>query len=382
MSHPSLSRNLFSAVDDMSPETRALFTPANPRAVSPDAICAARELIFESKINGRRVSPASGAAFLEAAMASPDFANVLSTDIATTVIELYNAAPPALERLCRRSTLPNFNSALITSIRGGTKPMAQVNPETGGFLQDKKTDASHGSRQLRSYGKTFSLPWSTRLADIRDAFRNLPRDVAQSAVNTREDVIARAMFTTSGWNLTTKQGSVSTNALTITNLATAYTELCAYTDLDGLPIGLKPVYLAHSPALTFTVDSILNSSEIRDTTATTRYGVANVVNRRNLIPIEAFWPNTIITAGTVKSTWWGLFVDPMDIPAVWVDDLEGHEGPQIFYRAPELQAVGGGLVPNRSWANDSMDIRGQIHTGAVAVTETDGTRACWLSNGG
>ena len=321
---------------------------------------------------------------VQQAMSSTDFSNALSTDMNVTVKELYDSIPQQLPRICAYSTLPDFNSYPYVAVGGGEKPMSQMTPE-GGYMSDALVDRTLVSRQLKHYGKTISLRWDAVLADVRGIFARIPSVLARSAQNTVEHIIASALFDADSWNIDTAQAAIGNTAFSITNLAAAFVEMTQYLHpVDSIPIIVRPFYLVHSPGLTIEVDTVLNSTELRDPSNAAKYGIANVIARRGLTPVECNWPNYRMTSASSarKGAWWGLFADPGNIPVCEYSFLEGEEGPQIFYRAPDRLTAGGQPVA-RSFAGNTIDIRGEVSCGAVAIVESSDskTRGAWLSNG-
>ena len=378
------------------PSLAEIFLPAQPNETAgmlapmaqcnPNSLLAFRRLIHEGcdPKTGKKLGVYGLRDAVQQAMSSTDFTNALSTDMNVTVKELYNNIPHQLARICSYSTVPDFNSYPYVAVGGGQKPMAQFTPE-GGVMSDALVDRTLVSRQVKPYGKTMSLRWDAVLADIRGVFARIPQVLAMSAANTVEHIIASALFSTTGWGIDTAQSSIGNTVLSITSLAAAYVEMTQYLNpIDSIPMAVMPMYLLHSPGLTIEVDAILNSTELRDPSALGKYGIANVIARRGLIPIEAHWPNYRMTGAVAarKGAWWGLFADPAAIPVCEYSFLEGLEGPQIFYRAPDRLTAGGSPDP-RGWATNTFDTRGEVYCGAVAIVEASDskTRGAWLSNG-
>ena len=212
--------------------------------------------------------------------------------------------------------------------------------------------------------------------------KRIPTILTQSARNTVEVQLAKKLFTTTGWNITTGQGSVATTPFSLANLSAAFVVMANYLDpVESLPMNVKPKYLVHSPSLTIEVNNVLNSLELRDPSNTGKYGITNEIARRGLIPIEAHWPNYVITSSGVKTKWWGLFSDPAAIPVLEYQYLESEPGPQLFYRAPTMLNASGQPVA-RSFDGLTVDIAGEVCVGANLVLEGGTTTyGAWVSNG-
>ena len=355
-----------------------------PSECAPDSLLAFRRLVYDNSdpFTGKTLSPWGFRDKLTQAMSSTDFASALSTDLTYQMMEIYSLIGPQLAQIAVKGTLPDFNAYTAMTIGGGNKPMAEMTPE-GGRTADKLADRTLGTRQLRPYSKVMSLRWDAILSDFRNVFARIPQTLARSAANTVEVVMAKKLFVaTTGWNITTGQGSAATTAFTLTNLETAWKAFTAYTDpVESLPLNVQPVYLIHSPGITIDVNNVLNSIELRDPSNTGRYGTYNEIARRGLTPIEAHWPGYVIGGSTVKNTWWGLFAAPAAIPVLEYQFLESEEGPQIFYRMPDMMRAGGGPV-QRSFAGSTIDIAGEVCCGANLILEGGTTTyGCWVSQG-
>lgn len=130
-------------------------------------------------------------------------------------------------------------------------------------------------------------------------------------------------------NSNLKTGAAS--ALGIDSLTAAHTAFMRQTDPQGKPLGVKPSILLVPTELKATADQLVSSLEIRDTTADTRFGVANPHRGKYRVVDSPYLTN---------ATAWYLLADPADLPIIEIAWLNGRRIPFVESARADFNKLG------------------------------------------
>jgi len=109
-------------------------------------------------------------------------------------------------------------------------------------------------------------------------------------------------------------------------------------DADGRPIGVMPAILLVPTALSALGTVLQKSLEIRDTTASTKYPIANPHAGKFRTEVSRYLGNTRYTGASAKA--WYLLADPNDLPVIEVAFLNGQESPTIETAEADFNVLG------------------------------------------
>jgi hypothetical protein len=109
-------------------------------------------------------------------------------------------------------------------------------------------------------------------------------------------------------------------------------------DSDGKPIGIMPAVLLVPMALIAMGTQLFKSLEIRDTTANTKFPVANPHQGKFRAEVSRYLANTKYTGASAKA--WYLLADPADLPVIEVAFLNGQESPTIETDEADFNVLG------------------------------------------
>jgi hypothetical protein len=109
-------------------------------------------------------------------------------------------------------------------------------------------------------------------------------------------------------------------------------------DTDGKPIGIMPQVILVPTALSAMGTQLFKSLEIRDTTANTKFPVANPHQGKFRTEVSRYLGNTKYTGNSTKA--WYLLADPNDLPVIEVAFLNGNESPTIETADADFSVLG------------------------------------------
>ncbi|MBU0637802.1 MAG: hypothetical protein KKB50_02980, partial [Planctomycetes bacterium] len=110
------------------------------------------------------------------------------------------------------------------------------------------------------------------------------------------------------------------------------------TDPDGKPLGAMPAVVLVPAALSAMATVLYKSLEIRDTTASTRYPVANPHTGKFRVEVSRYLSNTQYPGYSDKA--WYLLADAIDLPVIEVAFLNGQEAPTIETADADFNVLG------------------------------------------
>ena len=168
----------------------------------------------------------------------------------------------------------------------------------------------------------------------------MPRKLGRGSGLKINDVFWTVFLDNSGF-FKTANGNYLTGAdtvLSIDGLTKAEVAFLEQTDADGKPIGIMPQVILVPTALSAIGTMLYKSLEIRDTTASTKYPVANPHQGKFRTEVSRYLSNSSYTGSSAKA--WYLLADPGDLPVIEVAFLNGQESPTIETAEADFNVLG------------------------------------------
>lgn len=286
---------------------------------------------------------------------------VLGNVARKTMLKAYEGASLTWRSIAAPVSVPDFKSqtSYRMDLNGRFQPVGQ-----DGELKHVGLQESSRSIRLETQGLMIGLTRQMIINDDLRAFTKIPQLFGRQAAVA----IERAVYTTllGGLNnvlFTAAKGNYITgggNVLGETGLAAALKAFRDMKDANGDPMLIEPQTLLVGTALEFTAKKLMNSSETRNTTASTREGTANVF--QNLLrPLISPYVNDTTLGGT--ATLYFLLADPDIAPTVEVGFLNGRQTPVIESSDQDFNVLG------KLWrAYIDFDAEQADSKGGVAVT--------------
>jgi hypothetical protein len=150
--------------------------------------------------------------------------------------------------------------------------------------------------------------------------------------------------------------SGSTTNLSIDALTAGELLFMDQTDPDGKPIGVMPKFLLVPTALSAIGAQLFRSLEMRDTTASIKFPVANPHAGKFPVVVSRYLGNTTYSGFSIKA--WYLLADPADLPVIETAFLNGQESPTIESSEADFNTLGVSMRGFHDFGVALQDFRG------------------------
>lgn len=276
---------------------------------------------------------------LQAAFSTFSLPNILSNNMNKFLLDSFNAVEDTWRQVTAIRSVRDFKTA--TSLRlGGGMEFTKVGPQ--GELKSVSPSEVVYTNQASTYGAIMSVSRQDIINDDLGALAQTPRRIGRGA-GLR---LNREFWTTFLSNPSSnfyKAGnnnylSGGSSVLSLTSLQSAAQKFRDQTDPDGEPLGIPPAVLLTCSALEVTGINLMRSQELRDTTASTKYGVSNALAGRYAPVTSAYLSNSTIVNNS--STAWFLLADPKNIAVIEVAFLNGQESPIVESTEADFDTLG------------------------------------------
>ena len=274
---------------------------------------------------------------LEAGFSTVDIGGILSNVANKFLLEGFFAVERTWRNICAVRNVSDFKA--VTSYRLiGKDQYEQVQP--GGELKHGTLGNEIYTNKADTYGLLLAIDRRDVINDDLGAITTVPRKLGRGSGLKINDVFwgnfinNAAFFAAASKNyLTGTNSALGIDGLT--GAETAFMDLC---DSDGKPIGIMPSICLVPTALSAMGTQLWRSLEIRDTTASTRYPVANPHQGKFRVEVSRYLSNSIYTGNSSKA--WYLLADPNDLPVIEVAFLNGQEAPTIETAEADFSVLG------------------------------------------
>jgi hypothetical protein len=321
---------------------------------------------------------------LKEALSTSDFPLLFGDTIDRMMIAKYQAIVPNWRKFLKVSKVRDFRAAKrFKCTRGG--PLLDELGQGESYQADAPGEASY-EFAVHKYGKRRDLLWEALINDDLGALADAPDDLAWMAANTEHYIassqyVANAtLYATSGGGRPTN-GNKGTAVLSLEALEASITQVALFMDEGGMPILNAPKYLVIPPSLKLTAKKILTSVSLSFTgVAEAAHPTVNVIAGELEIVVDEMIPILDTTNG---QTSWYLFGDPGNGWAAEVGFLTGHESPELFMKASNQVALGGGQTAaiDGDFDNDAVGYKVRHVVGGSHANAVGGWRFTYHSDG-
>jgi hypothetical protein len=273
------------------------------------------------------------------------------------------AAGGTWSKFAARTTVRDFKPKKLIELIGNTGGLPRVPEHTNYPIGS--TTADERTIKVGKFGQQYGYTFEARVNDDIGELDQVPAGWAAQALETEDQVSLEQLANplTGAPNtgfFKAGNGNIGTGALTAENLQAAYTTATVKRDKDGRLLVAPQMQLVVGPALQFTAERILNTSEIRTTEAD-----GTVTTQSN--PFKGKLALTVLP--NLPGTAW--FVIPVPSAgrrsAFYTAFLRGFETPDLRAKADQGVRVGGGAVPasDGSFDDDTIWFRVRHIVGAA-----------------
>lgn len=266
-----------------------------------------------------------------------DISGVLSNVMNKFIVQYFMGVDSAWAQIAGRANVNDFKQHSYYSLTGDMQ-YEEVAP--GGELKHGKLGEQPYTLQAKTYGKIFQIDRRDLVNDDLGAFTQVARRLGRGGALKLNDVFWRlfldnaAFFSVANNNYFTG----APTALGVASLETAEANFIKMLDPDGKPMAILPKSLLVPPELKRTGLALLNSTEVRDTTASTKYGTVNTFKGEFSVVTSPYMSAAGYTGASAKK--WYLLADPNDVPVILVGFLDGVERPTIEQAMADFDTLG------------------------------------------
>ncbi|WP_428937775.1 hypothetical protein [Fontivita pretiosa] len=294
---------------------------------------------------------------IEAGFSTIDIGGILSSVTNKFLLEGFFSVERTWRNICAVRNVSDFKT--VTSYRLiGADTYEMVQP--GGELKHGTLGNESYSNKADTFGLMLSIDRRDIINDDLGAITTVPRKLGRGSGLKINDVfwtkfLDNAAFFTAG-NKNYIAGADT--ALSIDGLTKCETTFMDQVDSDGKPIGVMPQILLVPTALSAIGTQLFKSLEIRDTTANTKFPVANPHQGKFRSEVSRYLSNTKYTGNSAKA--WYLLADPADLPVIEVAFLNGQESPTIETAEADFNVLGIQMRGYHDFGVALQDLRGGV----------------------
>lgn len=317
-------------------------------------------LLIHAQANGytgrQSITTGNAAEVVQAAFSTHTLTTLLTTAGNKLLLDGFNMVPASWRTIATPRTVSDFKQVTAYRMTAALE-YEEVGP--GGEIKHGALGQESYTAQAKTYAKMLSLTRQDIINDDLGAFNDIRTRLGMGAAIKLQSVIWKTFMTASnaGTFWTGARGNLVTgSALAEAGLNTA---VAAFRDMagpDGNMMGLNPEVVLVPTALEATAKKIYVSSEIRDTTATTKYPTANIYQ-------GSFRPVAVPELGNTgytgySATTWFLLTSIM-LPVI-ASFLDGRQEPVIESADADFNTLGIQFRGYHDFGADMGEYRGSL----------------------
>ncbi len=301
------------------------------------------------------------------------FPSIMDQAIQKAYVEGHKTANVTFDIFTKKGTLKDFKKHDNYYLSGPAGEFLEV-PENGELKADRISDKKRPQRQLKTYGRQFTM---TRQAFINDdigfvsqipakyaksARKTINKQVYQILINNPKIYDNKALFHADHGNLVTSGSGVTANSLRAMMLA-----MSAQVDEFGDAAIIRPAYIVVPSGYTFDMYTIFNSPTIN--TSDNTQAANPLFQYKDKIQIVEDPTINALCGGFGNTMPWWLIGSQDDTDFIEVDYLNGQEVPTLRRSEPAGTL---GLVWDvfLDWGISVMDWRGAVKNPGTTVSST------------
>ena len=274
---------------------------------------------------------------LAAAFSTIDIGGILSNVANKFLLDGFFSVERVWRNICAVRNVSDFKT--VTSYRLiGKDQYEPVAP--GGELKHGTLGEEQYANKADTYGLLLSVDRRDIINDDLGAITTVPRKLGRGSGLKINDVFWTIFLANSGFFKTANKNYLTgtDTVLSIDGLTKAEVAFLDQVDSDGKPIGIMPQIVLVPTALSAMGTQLYKSLELRDTTASTKYPVANPHQGKFRVEVSRYLANTHYTGASDKA--WYLLADANDLPVIEVAFLNGQESPTIETAEADFNVLG------------------------------------------
>jgi len=288
-----------------------------------------------------------------------DIGGILSNVANKFLLDGFFSVERVWRNICAVRNVSDFKT--VTSYRLiGNDQYEKVAPS--GELKHGTLGNETYTNKADTYGLMLGIDRRDMINDDLGAITTVPRKLGRGSGLKINDVFwtmfiansGGAFFAAGNKNYLTGTDTV----LSIDGLTKAEVAFLEQVDGDGKPIGIMPAIVLVPTALSAIGTQLYKSVELRDTTASTKYPIANPHQGKFRVEVSRYLANSQYTGNSSKA--WYLLADPNDLPVIEVAFLNGQESPTIETAEANFNMLGIQMRGYHDFGVNLQDPRGGV----------------------
>lgn len=304
---------------------------------------------------------------LRAAFSTNDIGDVLSNTANKFALQTYMAVENSWRAISAVRNVQDFKT--VTSYRlTGNLQFAKVG--AGGKIENGELGNQSYTNSADTYAKMLSITRQDIINDDLGVLSAVPGMIGRGAALKQNEVFWTEFMNNSSFfaathttpandtgNSNLATGSPA-SSLSVSGLTAAELLFFNQVDPNGKPLGVMPKILLVPNALNVTATQLMRDTEVRDTTASTKYTTGNPHAGKFNVVRSSYLSNTTITG--YSTTAWYLLADPMDLPVIEMCFLNGQEVPVIEQAEADFNTLGIQMRGYNDFGVAKQDFRGGV----------------------
>lgn len=300
-----------------------------------------------------------------AGISTIDIGGILGNVANKFLLDGFNSVETVWRQITSIRNVSDFKT--VTSYRlVGQDQYEKVAP--GGEIKHGTLGEQSFTNKAETYGLMLTIDRRDLINDDLGAITTVPRKLGRGSGLKINDVfwtefMANSSFFVSG-NKNYQEGAAGLSVLGLDGLTAGELLFMNQTDPDGKPIGIMPKFLLVPTALSAVAAQLFRSLEMRDTTATTKFPIANPHAGKFPVVVSRYLGNTAYTGNSI--TGWYLLADPADLPVIETAFLNGQESPTIESSEADFNTLGVSMRGFHDFGVAKQDPRGGMKSKGAA----------------
>jgi hypothetical protein len=288
---------------------------------------------------------------------------ILSNIANKFLLEGFTFTEQAWREIASTRSVSDFKTTTSYRMTGATT--YKLVPPSGEIPHGTLGEESY-TNKADTYGLMLAITRTDVINDDLGAISSVPRNLGTGAGRTLNHIFwtvylgAQTTLFTAG---RANYFSGASSALAIDALSTAEQMFMDLKDADSQPIGHTPAILLTPTGLSATAAALNNSTEIRDTTASTKYPVNNPHKGKFRPVVSRYMGNSSYTG--YSTTAWNLLADPREVSTVEVCFLNGQQSPTVEQADADFDTLGVQMRGYFDFGVNEQDYRGGVRSAGV-----------------
>lgn len=262
---------------------------------------------------------------------------VLGNVMNKALVDHFNFVESTWREICAIKSVRNFLQYTSYSMVGANE-YEKIGP-AGEIAHGELGEESY-TNKAETFAKMLAVTRQDIINDDLGALQMIPKRLGRGAALKINDIVWTA-FMDNATFFTSARGNYDDGADTIpdiTGLTLAETLFMNQTDPDGKPLGVTPRLALTPNALSAKMAALCESTEIRDTTSSTKYPTQNP-HAGKFKPIRSSYLSNSAYTGYSALAWY-LLADPNDLAVMELAFLNGREEPVVESADADFDRLG------------------------------------------